>query len=132
MAARLLDGVVQAQPSLAETRRRERAALADEHRDEAEPELVDQARLEQGVGEGQRAPDDDVLVAILQNGSLVRMFETGLEPPPPSPPLTVVPSDDQHTLTVSGAAAELGAGAYRVTVRVNGQQARVSASLDVA
>ena len=76
--------------------------------------------------------DDDLLVAILQNGSVVRVFETGLPPPPPSAPRTVVPSLDQHTLTIADAAGALGTGTYQVTVRVNGQQARLSPAITVS
>jgi hypothetical protein len=76
--------------------------------------------------------DDDLLVAVLQNGSVVRVFETGLEPPPPPAVRTVVPSADQHTLAVADAAAALGPGTYQVTLRVNGQQARLSPSVTVS
>jgi len=76
--------------------------------------------------------DDDLIVAVLQDGAVVRVFETGLQPPPPSANLTVVPSTDQHTLTIAGVGAALAAGTYQVAVRVNGQQARLSPAISVS
>ena len=76
--------------------------------------------------------NDDVIVAAMQNGAIVRVFETGLQPPPPPSTLTVVPSADQHSLTVAGVGTTLAAGTYQVAVRVNGQQARLSPSITVS
>jgi len=76
--------------------------------------------------------NDDVIVAALQDGAIVRVFETGLQPPPPPANLTVVPSSDQHSLTIAGVGSTLAAGTYQVAVRVNGQQARLSPSITVS
>lgn len=58
--------------------------------------------------------EDDVLVALYQDGRVVRMFDSAAT------------SADQKSLTVTGAAAGTAAGQYLVIVRVNGQQARRS------
>jgi hypothetical protein len=58
--------------------------------------------------------EDDVLVALYQDGRVVRMFDSA------------VTSTDQKTLTVTAAATGTAAGQYLVIVRVNGQQAKRS------
>lgn len=58
--------------------------------------------------------EDDVLVALYQNGRVAGMFDSAAV------------SADQKSLTVSGAASKTAAGSYLVIVRVNGQQARRS------
>ncbi len=67
---------------------------------------------------------DDILVALVRDGEVLRLFETGLEPPPAPTSGTVVPGPDQATLTVEGATDGIEAGPCRVVVRVNGQEAR--------
>jgi hypothetical protein len=76
--------------------------------------------------------NDDLLVAVLRDGEVVRVFETAMQPPPPAPPLTVEPSTDQHSLAVAGVEPTLAAGRYQVAVRVNGQQARVAPAIEVS
>ncbi len=83
------------------------------------------------VGNLLGTPDDDVLVAVQQDGRVLRL----LEAPPPTgapPAMTLVPAPDQKSLTVSGFAAAMGAGEYQLVVRVNGQQARVSPAVVVS
>jgi hypothetical protein len=75
---------------------------------------------------------DDVLVAFTRDGTLVRVFEAGPEPPPAAAALTVQPAADQQTLTIAGVQAEFPVGEYRVLVRVNGQQARISPTVTIS
>ena len=67
------------------------------------------------------ADSDDVVVLFYRasDGATVRMFDT----------VTAVPN--QQTLTVAGAGAAVPAGAYRVILRVNNQQAKASPSVVV-
>lgn len=67
------------------------------------------------------AADDDVLVLFCRaaDGATVLLIDTA------------VTAADQKTLTVTGAAAALGPGTYRVLVRVNNQQAKASPSVTV-
>lgn len=78
--------------------------------------------------------EDDLLVALRQDGAIARMFEAGPQPPPASPARTVVPDDAQRQLTVTGLKGPKGVapGDYQVLVRVNGQQARLSPTVMVA
>lgn len=64
---------------------------------------------------------DDVMVLFYRDsdGVTVHLFDT------------VVAAADQRTLTVSGAAAAVPAGSYRVILRVNNQQAKASPSVVV-
>lgn len=64
---------------------------------------------------------DDVMVSFYRtsDGTTVHTFDT------------VTTAADQQTLTVPGAAAAAPAGAYRVILRVNNQQARSSPSVTV-
>jgi hypothetical protein len=75
--------------------------------------------------------DDDLVVALLRDGAVARMYEAG--PPPPTIPatLTVVPDAAQKTLIVDGVGGEMAAGQYQVLVRVNGRQARSSPTITV-
>ncbi|MDM0004340.1 Pvc16 family protein [Variovorax sp. J22G73] len=68
---------------------------------------------------------DDVIVALLRNGVAVRQFDTVVASGAPAVPPW------QQTLTVPGVAAAVGAGVYRVVLRVNGQQARSSPDVTV-
>ncbi|SFO68877.1 Protein of unknown function [Variovorax sp. OK605] len=68
---------------------------------------------------------DDVIVALLRNGVAVRQFDTVIASGAPAAPPW------QRTLTVPGVAAAVGAGVYRVVLRVNGQQARSSPDVTV-
>jgi hypothetical protein len=68
---------------------------------------------------------DDVIVALLRNGVAVRQFDTVIASGAPAVPPW------QQTLTVPGVAAAVGAGVYRVVLRVNGQQARSSPDVTV-
>jgi hypothetical protein len=68
---------------------------------------------------------DDVIVALLRNGVAVRQFDTVIASGAPAAPPW------QCTLTVPGVAAAVGAGVYRVVLRVNGQQARSSPDVTV-
>jgi hypothetical protein len=58
--------------------------------------------------------DDDVIVAMQQDGAVVRAFDT------------VTSHAGQQQLDVPGVGGTLDPGAYRVILRVNGQQARSS------
>lgn len=64
---------------------------------------------------------DDVMVSLYRqsDGVTVRTFDT------------VTTAADQQTLTVVGAAAAVPAGSYRVILRVNNQQAKISPSVAV-
>lgn len=74
---------------------------------------------------------DDVVVALYRDGAVAHVFEPG-RPPPAAPAAgTVVPGADQKSLTVAGVAGSVAAGPYRVIVRVNGQQARLSPAVTV-
>ena len=68
---------------------------------------------------------DDVIVALLRDGVAVRQFDTVVASGAPAAPPW------QRTLSVPGVAAAVGAGVYRVVLRVNGQQARSSPSVTV-
>lgn len=68
---------------------------------------------------------DDVTVALLRDGVAVRQFDTVVASGAPAAPPW------QRTLSVPGVAAAVGAGVYRVVLRVNGQQARSSPSVTV-
>ena len=67
------------------------------------------------------ADSDDVTVSLYDpgDGMTVRSFDV------------VTTAADQHSLIVIGAAAAAPAGTYRVILRVNNQQARVSPSVTV-
>lgn len=75
--------------------------------------------------------DDDVVVALYRDGKLARLFEPNAPPPAPVANGTVVPGAGQKSLTIAGFASGLAAGEYRVMVRVNGQQARLSPAVTV-
>lgn len=68
---------------------------------------------------------DDVLVSLVQDGNTVRQFDTVVTVNQPAP------TPWQQTLTVAGVAAAVPAGSYRVVLRVNNQQARLSPSVTV-
>lgn len=76
--------------------------------------------------------DDDVLVAMVRDDAVARLFEPSAPPPAPAEDRTVVPGADQKSLTIGAFAAGLDAGQYRVMVRVNGQQARLSPTVTVS
>jgi hypothetical protein len=70
-------------------------------------------------------PQDDVFVALFKDGATVRVFDTFTVPVPP-------PATPQTGLRVSIPAAHpIEQGTYRVIVRVNGQQARISPLVDL-
>jgi hypothetical protein len=75
--------------------------------------------------------DDDLLVGFSRNNAIVRVFEAGPQPPPAAAALTVQPAADQKTLTITGVQPAFTAGDYRVVVRVNGQQARISPTVTI-
>jgi len=62
---------------------------------------------------------DDVLVALLRDGAVVRLFDS---------PVTAA---DQGSLTLPGVGTGVDPGTYLIVVRVNGQQARTSPALVV-
>src|SRR5262249_450877 len=65
-------------------------------------------------------PSDDVFLAFLSNGAVVRMTDNIVAPPgPPPPPQTLV----RFRLTQATA---IPPGMYNLILRVNGQQARTS------
>lgn len=68
--------------------------------------------------------NDDILIALVQDGRIARLLEPGLPPPAIPPAGSIVPGPAQNSLSVTAFAAGLPAGEYRVVVRVNGQQAR--------
>ncbi len=78
--------------------------------------------------------DDDVLVALYRDGVVARLFEPNAPPPAPVADRTVVPGAGQKSLSIAGFAGgptALAAGEYRVIVRINGQQARLSPNVTV-
>jgi hypothetical protein len=73
---------------------------------------------------------DDLFVALYRDGATVRMFDTFAAVPPPPPPPLVTP---QTRMRVSIPAADPAEpGQYRVILRVNGQQARQSPTVDLS
>jgi hypothetical protein len=64
---------------------------------------------------------DDVIVVLIRDtdGRSVHLFDT------------FTTSADQQTLTIAGAAAAVPAGAYRVVLRVNNQQAKASPRVNI-
>src|SRR6187402_230202 len=69
VSAGMRHDVVELELPLSELRGGERAPFADEHGHDTQPELVDETRLEQRVGECEAAPDDDGAESLLQRGS---------------------------------------------------------------
>ena len=63
--------------------------------------------------------NDDVVVALYQDGRTVRLFDA------------VSTSANQQSLTVVNVAGAVPPGSYRVVVVVNGQQAKVSPAVVV-
>jgi hypothetical protein len=75
-------------------------------------------------------PQDDVFVALYKNGATARVFDTFTAPPPPPPPPP--PVTPQTLMRVSIPVADpIEQGVYRVILRVNGQQARTSPTVDL-
>lgn len=68
---------------------------------------------------GNDADDIVVVLARSSDGVVVRLFDV------------VTAVADQHTLDVAGVAAAVGAGTYRVILRVNNQQAKASPEVAV-
>lgn len=68
---------------------------------------------------------DDVVVSLVQDGRTVRQFDAAITVNQPAP------TPWQQTLTVPGVAAAVSAGSYRVVLRVNNQQARLSPGVTV-
>ena len=64
---------------------------------------------------------DDIIVVLCRaaDGVTVRMFDT------------VTPGPNQQTLVVAGAQGTVPSGTYRVILRVNNQQAKLSPSVVV-
>jgi Pvc16 N-terminal domain/IPT/TIG domain len=78
-------------------------------------------------GELLGSSDDDLFVALFANGRTVRMLDRQVAPPAPPPP-PPVPAQTRASVELPEALA-VPTGAYRVIVRVNGQQARNSPPL---
>jgi hypothetical protein len=73
--------------------------------------------------------DDDVFVALYKDAATVKVFDSFSIPPAPPPPPPVTP---QALLRLSIDAADpIEQGTYRLIVRVNGQQARNSPTVDL-
>jgi hypothetical protein len=70
------------------------------------------------------APHDDAVLALYRDGATVRMLDTFTAPPPPVAPQTRV-------LVSIPADQAVSPGRHRLILRVNGQQARSSPSVDL-
>lgn len=81
------------------------------------------------TGELLGTEEDDVFVALYQDGRVIQMFDelVPIAPPPPPPPVT--PQTRRRVLIKEQ--NSISPGKYRVILRVNGQQAKNSPEIDL-
>ncbi len=81
------------------------------------------------TGELLGTEEDDVFVALYQDGRVIQMFDELVPIPPPPPPPPVTPQTRRRVLIKEQ--NPIPPGKYRVILRVNGQQAKNSPEIDL-